>query len=124
MFHFLKRKRKMQETLETVVLHKKDIIGGRLYDTEKADEILSYADFSPYGNCEVVSVLMITAKGNFFTSKKVSRYAASKENGIMKNRHEINFSEITPVSKERAMEIVGKRDLDKYREIFGEVEEA
>ena len=83
----------------------KAIIDGKLYDTKKAKNILTWrrSDFKCLLN------LYKTAKDNYFTTEEYRLYA------------EMNLK-VLPASEAKCL--LMRLDVDKYIELFGEVEEA
>lgn len=82
----------------------KQIINGKLYDTEKSR--LLCKEYCPFGP---VSELYISAKGTLF---------------FMKHNLMSNECFLAPVKKEEVTELLAKKNPDAYIEFFGEVEEA
>lgn len=93
----------------------KAIINDKLYDTEKAEAVVSFQRRVDMG--EVLSgsklhwtplhnfILYKTAKGNYF-------------------EHDEDTGEITPRDEKWAKDLIRRLYPDKYIELFGEVEEA
>lgn len=95
--------------------HSKAIIENKLYDTEKAEIISPTEDHR---------ILFVTKKGNYFSCKaKDCDYMKHEEN---KTYHifETVYHDIRQESLEYAMSNIGKYEIEKYIELFGEVEEA
>lgn len=78
----------------------RQILDGKWYDTEKAE--LIYEGSDPYQ--QFIRRYYRTAKGTFFC-------------------HYVNVGKLELVSAEAMMQILAIHDVDKYIELFGEVEE-
>lgn len=102
----------------------KKIIKGKKYDTETATKLGSWFNGYSYSDFNYVNEnLYLKKTGEYFLHgeggalSKYAKYNAS--NGVYEGS-----SVIKPLSKEEAMEWAeDKLDVDKYEEIFGEVEE-
>lgn len=89
----------------------KRIIDGKLYDTSKANKIYKFRMYREnIPNCELPFERLC--------SEDVTIYKGNCEWFIEYQTC------ITPVSKEWVMDILARRNTDKYIELFGEVEEA
>lgn len=105
----------MATTLKRRLKHTKSIVGGKLYDTEKATKISG----TPDGR-----LLFVTEKGNYFSCiTEHDEYISSEKDGIFQV-YEIVYADIRPETLEYAMQSIGKYQPEKYIELFGEVEEA
>ncbi len=90
--------------------HSSIVIGGKLYRTDKA-EVLGYKEGRTFFR---------TAKGNCFSARYcVSDYRTSNEFGVV-----TDYSDITVETEEKAKEILGLFNVERYQELFGPVEEA
>lgn len=93
----------------------KAIINGKLYDTEKAEKVVSFrrrVDMGPiYSGSEIHYTplhdidIYKTAKGNYF-------------------EHDVDKGTITTTDEDEVKDIIRRLYPDKYIELFGEVEEA
>lgn len=100
---------------ERVAMHKKAIINGKLYDTEKADFVCLFGG---------KRVLLKTKKGHYFSCEQ-SIHTWSKMNGkeIVDNI-KIMYSNPREESVESVKAYTGIHELGLYIKLFGEVEEA
>ncbi|MCM1221746.1 MAG: hypothetical protein NC548_45470 [Lachnospiraceae bacterium] len=95
--------------------HTKSIINGKLYDIEKSTQICPTKDHR---------LLFVTQKGNYFScATENDNYIQPAENAIHQVL-EIKFFDIRPETEQYARENIGMYDVEKYIELFGEVEEA
>lgn len=93
----------------------KAIIDSKLYDTEKAEPIISFnrrVDMGPIFSGSELHwtplhniILYKTAKGNYF-------------------EHDVDRDTITPKTEQMAQDLVRRLYPDTYIELFGKVEEA
>ena len=100
---------------EHEIEYEKVVIDGKLYGSKKAEKLC------PTGEKE--KHLFITEKGNFFTCDVKHIYSVIG-GGMIRVCGDIGFENIEPITQEEAREILGKKNPDKYIELFGEVEEA
>lgn len=108
------------ECLNTTVLvreikHAKAVVDGKLYDTEKS-EFLSQADNG--------RTLWVTNKGNYFSCKAFPDEYTSPKNGRIEQHYDTCHYDIRPETKEYAISNLGRYNVEKYIELFGQPEEA
>lgn len=109
-----------KQSKNTNVQHTRKIIDGKLYDTEKSDRIC---------NCGMKSALFKTKSGNYFRCAVTLPYYYENKDFLsdiiqpVKNKRVIYHS-ITPITEEEVKNYLGCWDVEKYIELFGEVEEA
>lgn len=101
--------------LKRETTHVKTIIGGKLYDTEKAERLSGTEDNR---------TLFATRKGNYFSCEHMYYNYTKHEEGQIFDTSVTSFSDIRPESLEYAMTNIGRYNPEKYIELFGEVEEA
>lgn len=97
--------------LKREVVHTKAIVDGKLYDTKTAENM------GWFGN---ERVLFRTTKGNYFTC--LISYDHYETGGYRIN--EIAYHDIEPETEENAKAAIGKYNVEKYIELFGEPEQA
>lgn len=91
--------------------HIRTVIDGKLYDTEKS-EYMSIIDEE--------RLLFKTPNGNYFScDTKYSNTIMAYERILS-----VYYYDIEPESIERAKDAIGRYDVDKYIELFGEPEPA
>lgn len=101
---------------ERKIIHRKSIIGGKLYNTETAKALAGFRDTDGKGR-----ILFQTEKGNYLSASLDGEWVVKPDG---RNIHECAYYGIRPEPTKRAKEIIGQYDPDKYIEMFGEVEEA
>lgn len=101
--------------LKRETTHVKTIIGGKLYDTEKAERLSGTEDNR---------TLFVTRKGNYFSCEHMYYNYMKHEGEQAFDISVTSFSNIRPESLEYAMTNIGRYNPEKYIELFGEVEEA
>lgn len=101
--------------LKRETTHAKTIIGGKLYDTEKAERLSGTEDDR---------TLFATRKGNYFSCEHMHYNYMKHEGEQTFDVSVTSFSNIRPESLEYAMTNIGRYNPEKYIELFGEVEEA
>lgn len=95
--------------------HTKSIINGKLYDTEKSTKICQTKDHR---------LLFITPNGNYFScDTENGEYIQSGED-VVYQVFAVIYSDIRPETEQYTRENIGMYDVEKYVELFGEVEEA
>lgn len=100
---------------ERVAIHKKAIINGKLYDTEKADFVCLFG-----GN----RVLLKTKKGHYFScEQRIHIWSEQKSEEIVDNIKTV-YSNPREETVESVKAYMGIHELDLYVKLFGEVEEA
>lgn len=83
----------------------KAIIDDKLYDTETAEFIYAYADCD-YVTCATTIIYIYrTKKGTYF-------------------KYDMRREKISKIKEKTVKEIISRFDIDKYIELFGDVEEA
>lgn len=96
--------------------HCKQIVDGLLYDTQKATQIA-------WG-------IFVTDSGRYFKvdvkEENTWEYEYDEETKeqVQNNVKYFIYNNIQPLTEERIKVIIGLEDVDKYIELFGEVEEA
>ncbi len=93
------------------IWHIKSTIDGKLYDTGKS-ELLSYFKNDRF--------LFKTQKGNYFSCKVQNESCRTIDSYLST----IVYYDIRPKNIENAKKVIGKYDVDRYIELFGEPEEA
>lgn len=94
-----------------IIKHAKAVVDGKLYDTETAEYITKLEDGR---------ILFETLLGNYFTCcSMVDDYK-----GVDSYTYIDVYGDIKPETKEFAKEIIGRCDIEKYIELFGEPEQA
>lgn len=106
----------MIRRLGTETRHCKQIVDGLLYDTQKATQIA-------WG-------IFVTDAGRYFKvdvkEENTWEYEYDEETKeqVQNNVKYFIYSNIQPLTEERIKVIIGLENVDKYIELFGEVEEA
>lgn len=100
------------------VTHKKMIADGKLYNTETAEYITWFIDKN-----EESRLLFQTKNGNYFSVKTTVEQYKRNGDSVQYVYNEI-YCDLRPETDERAKELIGLYNVDKYIELFGEVEEA
>lgn len=91
--------------------HSSAVICGKLYRTDNAEIIGNQNDREYF----------MTSKQNFFSAKReIENYTDAFGDSYTV----FSYVDIRPESVEKAKEILGLTDVKRYREVFGEVEEA
>lgn len=101
------------------VEHCKAIINNKLYDTEKAKR-LGIIDRSITN----VTVLFKTPNNSFFTCEQFTEQMRKDNDKIAYIISNVRYSHIRPTTEDRIKNWLGENNVDKYVELFGEVEEA
>lgn len=96
-------------------LHARGIFGGKLYDTEKSEELLRTFDERS---------LFVTESGRYFSCKVSHSGHWEREGDIDYDVLETIYHDIRLETDNYVMDNLGKYDYEKYIELFGEVEEA
>lgn len=95
--------------LKREVKNARSVINGKLYDTGKSEYMSCFKDNR---------ILFRTPNGNYFSCKRYnSDYVSTKERISL-----IVYSDIRPENIGDAKEEIGKYDVDRYIELFGEPE--
>lgn len=100
---------------ERKVFHEKDIINGKLYDTEKAEFLCPFKDGR---------ILLKTKKGNYFSCVQDIRSANEEKVDEIVETVKISHCGLREETEEAVKGYMGIRELDLYIKLFGEVEEA
>lgn len=96
-------------TFKTEVHHAKAVIDGKLYDTEKSEYMAVF---------ENNRILFKTANGNYFSCAVQHSIGITESERILCT----DYFDIRPESIEGAKNAIGKYNVDKYIELFGEPE--
>lgn len=102
--------------LERKITHRKAIIGGKLYDTEKSQFLVAYKDESGE-----LRILFRTTKGNYFSGIFEDGCFINENYGRV---YEHTYYDLRTEDKYTAQKLIGLYNPDKYIELFGEVEDA
>lgn len=102
--------------LKRTTKHSKSIIRGKLYDTSTAEAILWFSPNFGESRC-----LFKTLKGNYFSAETENH---SYIDDVGDSVAELAYTDIQPETPERAQEIIGRYDPEKYMDMFGFVEDA
>lgn len=113
---------------EPVITHTKAILSdGKMYDTSKAKKLFETKEDELHGFFEAVyRVYFVTENGRYFSSKKTMSLRNSFDllaNTETKTMH-IDYDDLRIESESVIKAIVGKTDIELYKQLFGEVEEA
>ena len=103
----------MSTVLKRELKHTKSILNRKLYDTEKSTKICQTKDHR---------LLFTTPNGNYFSCD--TEYGNYCGKDAIYQVSAIIYSDIRPETEQYAKENIGAYDVDKYIELFGEVEEA
>lgn len=100
---------------ERKVLHKKAIINGKLYDTEKAEFLCPFKDGR---------ILLKTKNGNYFSCvQSIRSFNKEKTDEIVETVTILHY-DLRKETEEAVKGYIGIHELDLYIKMFGEVEEA
>lgn len=94
-----------------IIKHAKSVVGGKLYDTETAEYIAKLEDGR---------ILFETQFGNYFTCRSMVDDYRGVDSYVCVDV----YGDIKPETREFAKEIIGRCDVEKYIELFGEPEQA
>lgn len=94
-----------------IIKHKKSVVDGKLYDTETAEYITSIEDGR---------ILFETPFGNYFTCRSL----VDDYKGVDSYTYIDVYGDIKPETREFAKEVIGRCNVEKYIELFGEPEQA
>lgn len=100
---------------ERRVFHKKAIINGKLYDTEKAEFLCPFKDGR---------ILLKTKNGNYFSCAQDIRSVSEEKIEEIVEIVTISHYNLREETEEYAKCYIGIHELDLYIKLFGEVEEA
>lgn len=100
---------------ERKVFHKKAIINGKLYDTEKAEFLCPFKDGR---------ILLRTKNGNFFSCVQSAVSVKEEKTDEIVETITISHHDLREEIEEAVKGYIGIYELDLYIELFGEVEEA
>lgn len=100
---------------ERKALHKKAIINGKLYDTEKAEFLCTFKDGR---------ILLKTKKGNYFSCVQDIRSVNEEKMDEIVETVKISHYDLKEETEESVKGYMGIHELDLYIKLFGEVEEA
>lgn len=100
---------------ERKILHKKAIINGKLYDTEKAGFLCLFKGGR---------VLLKTKNGNYFSCAQDIRSVNEEKIDDIVENVTISYYDLREETEESAKSYMGIHELDLYIKLFGEVEEA
>lgn len=100
---------------ERKVLHKKAIINGKLYDTEKAKFLCLFRDGR---------ILLKTKNGNYFSCVQNVRTVSEEKMEEIVETVTISHYDLREETEEDVKGYVGICELDLYIKLFGEVEKA
>lgn len=107
-------------SIKREIKHRKFITNGKLYDTEKSEGLLSFKD-NYVDKSDDSRILFKTEKGNYFSAILDEwRYINCDYEKIL----EYTYYDMRIETAERAKELIGLYNFEKYIELFGEVEEA
>lgn len=96
-------------------LHKKVIINGKLYDTEKAEFLCPFKDGR---------ILLKTKNGNYFSCVQDIRSANEEKMDEIVEAITTSYFDLREETEEAAKRYIGILEPDLYIKLFGEVEEA
>ena len=100
---------------ERRVFHKKAIINGKLYDTEKAEFLCMFKDRR---------ILLKTKSGNYFScSQDIKSVSEEKMDEIVETVTILHY-DLREETEEAVKGYTGIHELDLYIRLFGEVDEA
>ncbi len=100
---------------ERKVLHKKAVINGKLYDTEKAEFLCLFKGGR---------ILLKTKNGNYFSCVQDIRSANEEKMDEIVETITISHYDLREEIEEAVKGYIGIYELDLYIKLFGEVEEA
>lgn len=92
-----------------IIKHKKSVVDGKLYDTETAEYITKLGDGR---------ILFETQFGNYFTCRSL----VDDYRGVDSYTYIDVYGDIKPETREFAKEVIGRCNVEKYIELFGEPE--
>lgn len=96
--------------------HRRAIINGLLYDTEKSEEIMRYTD----DDC-ILHAIFETPNGAMFQARVEQCHVIDNYLNIISDSA---YTHIQPLSELEYRDILGRYKIDKYIELFGEAQEA
>lgn len=111
-----------------VIVHARAILsGGKMYDTSKATELIEIKEDVCFSLEETFyRVYLVTENGRYFSSRKTMGYR--KECKPLENLEEyrrwIRYSDLRIESESAVKVVVGKTNIELYKQLFGEVDEA
>lgn len=104
------------------IIHTRAIIGGKMYDTEKAEKIGEIPSYIIDKTVRNKFMLFKTENGRHFVCEVNHTGSYVKPDGIMQRT--IEYYGIRAVNFIEIKEIIGQAFPDLYIELFGEAEEA
>lgn len=113
---------------EPVITHAKAILSdGKMYDTSKATKLFTTSeDKRCFIGESVCRVYFVTANGRYFSARETTRHG--KECKLLENievhTRDIYYSDLRVEAEVVVKAMIGKRDIELYKQLFGEVEEA
>lgn len=113
---------------EPVITHAKAILcDGKMYDTSKATKLFTTSeDERCFIDESVCRVYFVTANGRYFSARETTRHG--KECKLLENIEvhirDIYYSDLRVEAEITVKSMLGQRDIELYKQLFGEVEEA
>lgn len=113
---------------EPTITHAKAILcDGKMYDTSKATELFTTnEDKRCFINETVCRVYFVTTNGRYFSARETTRHGKECKplENIEVHTRDIYYSDLKVEAEVVVKAMIGKRDIELYKQLFGEVEEA
>ena len=110
-----------------VITHTKAILSdGKMYDTSKAKELVSVRELAIAYGVDVYRTYFVTENGRYFSAEKTAdlrKWFNLPANAEIQTMY-VGYDDLRMESKPTVKEIIGKSDIELYKQLFGEVEEA
>ena len=113
---------------EPVIIHAKAILcDGKMYDTSKATELFTMSeDKRCFIHETVCRVYFVTTNGRYFSARKTTSHGKECRplENIEVHTRDIYYSDLRVEAEITVKAMIGQRDIELYKRLFGEVEEA
>ena len=112
---------------ESVATHAKAILSdGKMYDTSKAKELVSVQEEMIVYGVTICRTYFVTENGRYFSAQKTTdiRKCFNLPANTEIHTMYIDYDDLRLETELAIKEIVGKTDIELYKQLFGEVEEA
>lgn len=99
---------------------------GKMYDTSKANKIIFEQKKESFYGTGIYRTYFVTENGRYFSAEKTM--SLRKSYNLQKNTEiqtiYVEYDDLRIESELAVKEIIGKNNVELYKELFGEVEEA
>lgn len=113
---------------EPIIAHAKAILcDGKMYDTSKATELFTTSeDGTCFINETICRIYFVTTNGRYFSARETTRHGKECKplENIEVHTRDIYYSDLRVEAEITVKSMIGQRNIELYKRLFGEVEEA